>query len=326
MIRKYVVISLVVILGMGGSILLIKNHNETVPHSVETNYMDKDGRIHAYQNDESSDYLSESIGLYMTYLVSIDDDKKFAEQYTQLKSNFIVREDDTHHIPWIIDKHSTVNALIDDVRIINALQQASKKFDKPVYESFATQLAETIAQTQITNDLYTDFYDWLYDKKATRITLSYLTEEFLSALPNTSTTKGILKDMPTNEVFFPEYYDLSKHQYIKQNEIHMIDQLLIAINLHSIGINSAKFDTWLVKTWNDNHLLGRYDRKSLQPTVSYESLAVYSYLYYYFNLINERKIAKDVVLHSTELANNLTKDTHFFDFIHYQMMLIDNNQ
>lgn len=327
MIRSYVIVILIIILGIGGLLLLISGHDESVSHIIEVNYADDYGRIHVYPNDKDSDYLSESVGTYMVYLVKTQDEKNFSKQFETFKSNFLIRQDNNSHIPWILEKDSTVNALIDDVRIIYALQQASKQFDEPTYNSFAIELANTIERTQQVDDLYADFFDWSYNDQSSRMTLSYLTSDFFNVLTNTNKTKKILKNTPINDVFFPEYYDLNKHKYSNQNEVHMVDQLLIAINLNNIGINNGNFDTWLLETWDNGQLFGRYDRNSLQHTVSYESIAVYYYLYRYFNLINERELAQDVVLHTKRLAANLTnKNMHFFDFVHYQLMLTENDE
>ncbi|KZR56738.1 hypothetical protein [Bacillus badius] len=102
----------------------------------------------------------------------------------------------------------------------------------------------------------------------------------------------------------------------------MIDQLLIAVNRKNIGYDSDQLNKWLLKEWKDKRkIFGQYDRRSLQPVVSYESLSVYYYLQAYLNQIGEQEIAKEVIDRTKQLENNLIHhNAHFFDYIHYQYL------
>ncbi|MEK4029246.1 hypothetical protein MKZ02_11990 [Pseudobacillus sp. FSL P4-0506] len=106
--------------------------------------------------------------------------------------------------------------------------------------------------------------------------------------------------------------------------VHMIDQLLIAINRKNIGYNSDQLNEWLLKEWNNKHkLFGQYDRQSLQPAVSYESLSVYYYLQAYLKRIGKQDIAEEVIKRAKELDEDPVRHhAHFFDYIHYQHLFI----
>lgn len=101
----------------------------------------------------------------------------------------------------------------------------------------------------------------------------------------------------------------------------MVDQLLIAINRHDFGFDSEHFDKWQKDCWKEEVIYGRYDRESLNPTVEYESLAVYYYLNRYFRAINEEDLAVQVASRAEELIepDNL-EGVHFFDYIQNQKM------
>lgn len=110
---------------------------------------------------------------------------------------------------------------------------------------------------------------------------------------------------------------------MKSGEVHMIDQLLIAVNRFDQGLGSPEFESWLIEEWdNQGQVAGRYDRETGKPTVDYESLAVYYYLWQYFERIDQAEFAKQAVQRAESLAGEeLPGDLHFFDFIHYQMMM-----
>lgn len=292
----------------------------SVQETVNETYMNDQKLIHAYPNEKTSDYLSESIGLYMEYLVLIGDKKSFQEQYEILTQQFIDRQAENTFIHWRLDEESRTNALIDDLRIISSLEKAADQFDKKVYRKLAEELSQSITNLQKSNGFSVDFYDWKYQQPAERVTLSYLEDTDLLL----EKTVNLLIEVSDIEVFFPEYYDFNEQIYMKSEEIHMIDQLLIAINRLKVGIKSEVFQEWIVEAWIEGgHIYGRYDRQSQDETVEYESIAVYYYLHEYFLLIGEEVLAKEVKMHvNTLVESDILKNAHFFDYIHYQLLLM----
>ncbi|RJS59283.1 hypothetical protein CJ483_03705 [Bacillus sp. PK3_68] len=82
------------------------------------------------------------------------------------------------YVKWELAKKANTNALIDDVRIIAALQKASQVFEEPTYKQLAQSIQNTIAKKQKKAGYYVDFYDWSLEKSSSRMTLSYLTPDF----------------------------------------------------------------------------------------------------------------------------------------------------
>lgn len=291
----------------------------SVQKQVDQNYTDADGRIHAYPEDPNSEYLSESIGLYLQYLLLVEDEENFSAQYEILKTQFLVQDNDLHFIRWRLKENATVNALIDDIRIISALDRAAKTFGNKTYSELADQLATTLSKVQTQDDILVDFYDWQLELPAQRLTLSYADGH--SAIPAGSFA------LPENQadaaVFSPEYYDTAAGKYVSSTEVHMIDQLLIALNRERSGQHSDELATWLIEEWTqEGKLYGRYDRQTLEEAVDYESLAVYYYLYAYFSSLGEAGLADAVLEHAKEIAaGGMLDHAHFFDFIHYQMLV-----
>ena len=295
---------------------------------VSEKYMNEDGQIHAYPYQRNSQYLSESLGLYMNYLCLVRDQQGFEEQYMSLVNHFIVQKDEEYYINWVLQEGTTVNALIDDIRIIDSLNQAGEIFHEEKYRILAEQLLNTIRTRQIFAGLYTDFYDWSLDLPASRITLSYMTSEFFQYLPNAERNKQLFKQIKRTSIFFPEYFDLQKNQWVSAEEAHMVDQLLIALNMERSGIEPY-FKNWVIAEWKAEKMIyGRYDKQLLQPTVSHESLAVYYYLYNYFLEIKERKLAREVFERAEQLASLAAQkdERHFFDFIQFELMRIEEEE
>jgi len=295
---------------------------DTVQQTVKKKYTNSEGNIHAYPLDENSQYLSESIGLYMEYLVLVEDKKTFEKQVDRLRSDYLVKQDDLVFVRWLLYEDATVNALIDDVRIIASLNKASELFDQPAYKELAAQLEKTISSVQQSNGIHVDYYDWTFQMPAERITLSYLIKDY--SAPNK--TKQLLINLDETAVFFPEYYDVKEQKYIESKEVHLVDQLLIAINQEDIGHSTDTFGNWVINEWaSKGKLFGRYDRETQEATVAYESLAVYYYLNLYFAKIKEPVLAKEVMQQAEKMATeNTLADTHFFDYIQYQMLLETN--
>lgn len=295
---------------------------KTVQQTVEEKYTNDDGNIHAYPLDESSQYLSESIGLYMQYLVLIEDEKSFEIQVDRLKKDFLVEQADLVFLRWLLTEETTVNALIDDVRIIASLTEASELFHEPAYKRLASQLETTISSVQQSDGILVDFFDWTLQKPAERITLSYLIDDYSSS----NGTKQLLRDLDEKATFFPEYYDVKGQNFVENKEVHLIDQLLIAINREDIGLASKTFESWIISEWRSSgRIFGRYNRETEKASVSYESLAVYYYLNLYFTKIKEPVLANEAIEHAKKIATESTlTGAHFFDYIQYQILLESN--
>lgn len=311
-------IIIVVLIIVGAVVFLNRgNTDNTVEEYVEETYLTDEGLIRAYPHDLGSQRLSESLGLYMEYLLTVGNEADFAQQADKLQQYFIIEEDDQKFIRWSLDEDTSANALIDDVRIIAALKQAAEQFSNESYAILASSLKASIEEKQTQSDVYVDFYEWTYDEPASRITLSYLTDDFFQSLGDTNAVKEILLESNHSGVFFPEYYDLSAKEYQYSEEVHLVDQLLIAINREQFNEHSPKFASWLKAEWQrDKIIYGRYKRDNLEPLVTYESLSVYALAVEYLQSIEERELALEVHNRMLQLVESMDKQQmHFFDYI-----------
>lgn len=290
-----------------------------VQRLVDSYYINDKGVIHAYPKDGTSEYLSESIGLYMQYLLQNNDAQDFKNQVKVLMDHFLVEQNGHYFIPWRLYEEAKVNALIDDIRIASVLKNAASQFDEPNYHKLAHQILSAIEKRQHQGGIVTDYYDWSYGLAGNRLTLSYLIREL-----TVRSESFRLLEVEKQQVFFPEYYDFTKKRYVENDEVHMIDQLLIAINRFDQGFSSPRFDGWLLAEWEEKGwLAGRFDRYTGAPTVDFESLAVYYYLWQYFGRIGQAGYAEEAVKQAQLVVagEELPGELHFFDFIHYHMMV-----
>lgn len=304
------------ILGLGGC-NMANGQETTVQEVVDTHYTNEAGVIHAYPDDQQSEYLSESIGLYMEFLVQTNDRRGFSEQVAILQEQFLVEKNGQLFIPWRLYEKATVNALIDDVRVAAALQQAASSFNEPAYAGLAGRILSSIQDRQHRKGIMTDYFDWSYGLAGNRLTLSYL----IADLAVREQSFNML-DTKKDGLFFPEYYDFDQQIYVESEEVHMIDQLLIATNRFDQGLASPEFDRWLASEWENRGLIyGRYERASGEPAVDYESLAVYYYLWAYWERTGDVLFAGQAVERAKIVAGDeLPGELHFFDYIHHEMM------
>ncbi|EAE4544124.1 glycoside transferase, partial [Listeria monocytogenes] len=99
--RFILILILLIFIGAGFFIFLrpeskktVSAPKETTPTStsvqtyVKENYTAKNGLIMDYKNTEEPHYLAESIGLYMEYLVEVNDSKTFQKQVNHLEKYF----------------------------------------------------------------------------------------------------------------------------------------------------------------------------------------------------------------------------------------------
>lgn len=288
---------------------------------VKERYM-TNALIHTYPNGSKSQALSESIGLYIDYLVTEQDQTKFQEQFKHLCDNFICRKEGKTYIRQAVSEQTTINRLIDDVRVITALKKASQLFNEHAYETLADELAMSISTVQRQSDVVVDFYDWEHEQAASQITLSYLTKDFFESMTSAHQNERILRGAARGILFFPEHYNTEKNEYVETDEVHLIDQLLIALNRANLGETSPRFQRWVKAIWQSEGKIGKcYDCVTQTSIDSEESVALYYYLYQYFSLIEEYKLAIEVRKRVIEMmTENVMHPVCFYDYFHFELL------
>lgn len=285
------------------------------------------GLIRTDIKERKENYLSETIGLWLSYLYERGDAKRFAEQVAVLRHYFLL----DGVISWEInsDTASTVNALIDDLRISRVLILASQRFEEPSYQLLAQKIGEALQHKQVDSDLFTDFVDVKNGVHSKTLTISYIDSRALQQLNEIGvvTTEMLTQhrkilQQAKEGATYAKAYDIEAASYIFEDELHLVDQLYIALNSERWAIDTTDFAQWLQQHWQrDAKLFGRYNVSSNQPAVSYESPAVYALALLYYLEREDVAMAQTFVdkLESMQVGsgyiNLQTNDTHAFDNI-----------
>ncbi|WP_018751764.1 hypothetical protein [Paenibacillus sanguinis] len=228
--------------------------------------------------------LSESLGLWMQYAVLKDDKALFESGYETLKQWFVAPEG---YIAWKLteDGQSMVhtNALVDDFRIIEALYEATYKWNREAYGTLADQLSSTVTDFLLREGTFVDYYDFSLQDSGSNISLSYLNMPAMAHMVYSGELaqsvyqrhKALLKDMPNDGRFYPKSYDPVANRYTYDDTINLIDQLLVALNVVDNGGDPAPLFTFIQTEFTQRQqIMGRYSRAG-QPVAPYESPAVY---------------------------------------------------
>ncbi|KOY80898.1 hypothetical protein I6G82_04850 [Lysinibacillus macroides] len=287
------------------------------------------GLLRTDLTDQKELFLSESVGLWLAYLLEKDDQIRFDEQVQVIKTFFLTN----NFMVWRIEgtKKASVTALIDDLRVIRVLLEAGEKWDNASYIQLGKEIGENLKRFGMVDGLFVDFVDVHSHDKANTLTMCYImpaafqqmAEHDLLSQEQMEQQITILQNTPVSkEGFFPKYYDLFSKSYVFDEELHMIEQLYTAYHLASIKKDTTPFKNWLFDLLaRDDKLYGRYDAETNKPAVKYESPAVYAMAARYMLELNEQQMAQQFLDKMTALKDDpktgyvdyYTKSTHIFD-------------
>jgi hypothetical protein len=220
------------------------------------------------------DFLSESAGLLMLYYLSRDERQKFAAEVNLLMTRFL---NGNRLIKWRIRRglnRETVNATVDDLRIVKALMMAAQKWDRKDYQSFAKKLsAQLLKHCVIGNALKA--YDSpnspkapfvYYDFEAMRL-MGEFDEKWrkLAAINMKNILSRRVKGLPLYE----------DNRFSKDNAFPTVENLMIMMHLSEVGIKDPQSIRWLKEQLKRKGLFGSYSIAGA-PLNSVESPAIYA--------------------------------------------------
>jgi len=287
---------------------------------VEQNYMSKNGIVLNYKNAEYPQYLSESIGLYMQYLLEIRDKARFRDQVEILLEHFSVFQDEHLFIKWELGENTTVGAVIDDLRIAWVLNSASQVFEEKLYMELSDKIISTVKDTMIINGRLVDFFDWHYNIAKDQLFLSYYIIEAMDTFPD-----YVFEPLETliAAPFFDELYIEGEFMKASPDEVNMIDQSLIALAYFKrTGHVEPNFQQFLEERLHEDGIIfARYRRDTLERVNDNQSPATYAFLLEYFTITYQESHAATIrkLLKAMDTSN--AEITHFFDFINKELAL-----
>ncbi|MBC2726904.1 hypothetical protein [Desulfosporosinus sp.] len=176
-------------------------------------------------------------------------------------------------------------ALVDQLRIIRSLDQASKLFNGPLYQLETRSVALSIYRFNRTADLFCDSYDGRIGKPELRISLFYIDPLGLGvvskilpqAKPAVQNTLDILRHSPINELgFFPSWYDLLSSNYIWPETFMTVEQLFTIDFAQKAGMNVNTSLEFLRNSIQINNKIYNNYNIDGSPNGSDDSAAVYA--------------------------------------------------
>lgn len=127
--------------------------------------------------------LSESAGLMMRYKALTQQKAAFEEEWTRAKQTFNMETAFSYRFSPKLQKRYTLNAAVDDLRIIRALYEAGDVFQNEGYKQEAESFGMRFYEHNVKNGYLYDFYDETYKITNDFITLCYIDLKTLRLLP-----------------------------------------------------------------------------------------------------------------------------------------------
>lgn len=284
-------------------------------------YLIKQGWLQTDLKDNKEVYLSESIGLWMQYLLLIDDKQRFEEQVEILRAHFIT---ENSLISWRYadGKASQTNALIDDFRIMVALNNASEMWNKKQYKKLATAIGKSIVAFQLKRDTFIDFYDEVTSNNSLTLSyldpaaISFLQQEKILTADQATVNMNLLKEIPMQGGWYAQRFYPLEQRFEFNQEINLIDQYYIAYHRTLVNL---PIDEMIIFTKQmlaqHGKLYGRMMADTKQFTVNYESPAVYALAYMAMERAGEQKLARQLLRNMEQLKVKDKESKYYGGFI-----------
>lgn len=248
---------------------------------VWTNYRDTDQNQPVATGHE---VLSESAGLMLRYLALTGQEGDFETEWARTKQIFELSTGFSYRFSPKLDKRYSVNAAVDDLRIIRALHEAGEAFKDDRYLQEADNYGERFYQHNVKNGYLYDFYDETYKMTNDFITLCYIDFRSLQLLPITSGQKQQLMDqmqeIAKNGYLGDEFpfYETRFHYDTKtysSKQIQTVESLLTILSLAEVGQHQQASINYLKEHVKAGTLFGQYSRDG-KPANDIQSTAIYA--------------------------------------------------
>ncbi|WP_336789933.1 hypothetical protein [Paenibacillus sp. MMO-177] len=251
---------------------------------VYTNYKETDEAAETATGHET---LSESAGLLMRYFALTGQKEAFDAVWSRAKETLAADYGFSYRYSPLHDKKYTVNAVVDDLRIIRALYEAETAFGKDGnYGREAAQYGELVYEHNVQGDKLYDFYDGAYGTTNDFLTLCYADFRSIRLLEVPSKDKRKLEDSLLTIVsggylsdkfpFYETRYDYKSGKYgDHEGEISTIESLLTVLSLAEIHQERTASITFLKQAVEAGTLYGRYSRDG-KPATDIQSTAAYA--------------------------------------------------
>ncbi|WP_150106416.1 hypothetical protein [Paenibacillus sp. JDR-2] len=251
---------------------------------VYTNYKETDEAAETATGHET---LSESAGLLMRYYALTGQKEAFDAAWSRARETLAADYGFSYRYSPLHDKKYTVNAVVDDLRIIRALYEAQTAFGNGGnYGREAAHYGGLVYEHNVHEDKLYDFYDGAYGTTNNFLTLCYADFQSLRLLEVSSKDKRELEDglltivsggyLSDKFPFYETRYDYISGKYgDHEGEIITVESLLTVLSLAEIDQERAASIAYLKQAVEAGTLYGRYSRDG-KPVTDIQSTAAYA--------------------------------------------------
>ncbi|GGA10872.1 hypothetical protein GCM10008018_65170 [Paenibacillus marchantiophytorum] len=267
----------------------------TGSYGVYTNLLETDQTSEAATGHE---VLSESAGLLMRYYALTGQKERFDEQWQLVKQTFDLSTGFSYRYSPKLQKKFTLNASVDDLRIIRALAEASLMFHTDGYKAELEAYGKRFYQNNIANDQLYDFYDETYKMRNTFITLCYIDTLSLKLLEVPKANKSNLESnmlkiakegyLSDEFPFYQTRYDYKTRAYQSEN-INTVESLLTILNLAEVGQQKDASIQFVKEQVKAGTLVGQYSVEG-KPLNDVRSTAIYAMAAILGSIIGDKEL------------------------------------
>ncbi|MDF2645137.1 MAG: hypothetical protein K0Q73_942 [Paenibacillus sp.] len=269
-------------------------------YGVYTNLQETDQTGEAASGHE---VLSESAGLMMRYYALTGQKEEFDEQWLRVKQTLDMTTGFSYRYSPKLQKKYTLNASVDDLRIIRALAEASDVFHTDAYMPELKSYSNRLYQYNIADDHLYDFYDETYKMRNTFITLCYIDTTSLKLLSIPEKKKdslvtamlqiaqgGYLSD---EFPFYKTRYDY-KAQIYQSDNINTVESLLTILNLAEVRQQQSASIRYVKEQVKAGTLFGQYTMEG-KPLNNVRSTAIYAIAAMIGSVIGDKELYEDSI-------------------------------
>ncbi|NIK69388.1 hypothetical protein [Paenibacillus sp. BK720] len=251
---------------------------------VYTNYKETDEAAETATGHET---LSESAGLLMRYYALTGQKEAFDAVWSRAKETLAADYGFSYRYSPLHDKKYTVNAVVDDLRIIRALYEAETAFGSGGnYGREAARYGGLVYEHNVQGGKLYDFYDEAYGTTNDFLTLCYADFRSIRLLEAPSKDKRALEEglltivsggyLSDRFPFYETRYDYKSGKYSDhEGEINTIESLLTVLSLAEVDRERTASITYLKQAVEAGTLYGRYSRDG-KPATDIQSTAAYA--------------------------------------------------
>lgn len=275
-----------------GESLGLTDHRKALQQFVETGLSGEEG-VYTNFKDTAQDAavatghetLSESAGLLLRYYARTGQQEAFDREWKKTKRYLDMETGFSYRYSLLNQKAYTLNAAVDDLRIIRALYEAAEAFKDDSYAELADSYGSRFYRYNVKDGALYDFYDEAYGVNNGFMTLCYAdfrTVSWLRGVPEEEREKlaGRMLDIVENGYIseaFPFYetrYTYDGQTYSSEG-INTIESLLTILSLAEINRHNPASIAFIKEKVQADQLYGQYTKQG-EPANDIRSAAIYA--------------------------------------------------